>query len=221
MKSKRKMIPEYRFQKRPKSDLFNHLQKYRFVLVSGPHRAGTTIAAAMIANDLDYEFREDVQTQLETLAGSHQIYNRTVFHCPSYCYFIHQLAEIPNLAAVMVIRDVEAIIASEKRIPWAFEPQQLSFYRAKVQPRPNFPIQSPISVVKYRYWHEVQKPIFDEMGNGYEIRYEDLKSHPMWVLPRDRAGWTSNQLEIGKPHGPRVQGRRFPVGIAGEVIEND
>ncbi len=214
-------MPNYRFQKRPKSDLFNHLQKYRFVLVSGPHRSGTTIAAAMIANDLGYEFQEDTQTQLERFLTSHKDHPPTIFHCPSYCYYIHQLAKIPDLAAIMVIRNVQDIISSEKRMPWAFEPQQLGFYQAKAQPRPNFPIQSPISVVKYRYWYEVQRPIFDELGNGYEVHYEDLKAHPMWVLPRDREGWTSNQLEAGKPHGQRMQGRRFPVGIAGKVVESD
>jgi hypothetical protein len=125
------MMPEYRFAKRPKSNLFDHLRKYRFILVSGPHRAGTTITAAMIANDLDYEFEEDTQDKLETFGGSYQIYRPTVFHCPSYCHFIHDLADIPDLAAVMVIRDIVAIIASQRRIPWAFESQQLNFYRFK------------------------------------------------------------------------------------------
>jgi hypothetical protein len=212
------LIPEYRFGKKPKSTLFDHLKKYRFILVSGPHRSGTTITAAMIANDLGYEFREDVQDQLETFTGSHQIYRPTVFHCPSYCHFIHQLVGIPNLAAIMVIRDIEAIIASQKRIPWAFEPTQLNAYRFRAHPKPVFAVQSPIATVKYRYWQEVQKPIFGE--DGYEIHYGDLKRHSMWVNPEQREGFTANQLEIGRPHGPKVQGGRLPVGIAGNVIKN-
>lgn len=210
---------KYRFRKKPKSTLFSHLEKYRFILVSGPHRAGTTITAAMIANDLGYEFKEDVQDELETFSGSHQIYRPTVFHCPSYCHFIHELADIPGLAAVMVIRDVDEIIASQRRIPWAFEPTQLNAYRFRTNPKPAFAIQPPIATVKYRYWQEIQKPIFGK--NGYEIRYEDLKSHSMWVHPEQRKDFTANQLEIGKPHGPKVQGIRLPAGIAGEVIKNE
>jgi hypothetical protein len=211
-------MPQYRFDKKPKSALFNHLEKYRFILVSGPHRAGTTIAAAMIANDLDYEFQEDVQDQLETFAGSHQIYRPTVFHCPSYCHFIHQLAAIPELAAVMVIRNVEAIIASQNRIPWAFEPTQINAYRFRTIPKPTFAIQSPIATVKYRYWQEIQKPIFGK--NGYEIHYDCLKFHSMWVAPEQRKGFTANQLEVGRPHGPEIQGIRLPAGVAGKVIKN-
>lgn len=212
-------MTEYRFEKRPKSNLFDYLQKYRFVLVSGPHRAGTTIAAAMITNDLGYEFVEDAQTQLERFAADYQDYPPTVFHCPSYCHYIHHLAHIPDLAAVMVIRDIEAIIASERRIPWAFEPQQLGFYRSKARPRPTFAIQTPISAVKYRYWQEVQKPMFG--ASGYEIRYEDLAKHPMWIPPEHRGDFTANQLEYGKPHGPKIQGARLPVGIAGKVVKNE
>lgn len=210
-------MPEYRFQKRARSNLFDYLQSYRFILVSGPQRAGTTITAAMIANDLEYEFQEDVQAQLERFALDYQDHEPTVFHCPSYCHYIHQLAHIPHLAVVMVMRDIEAIIASEQRIPWAYEPQQLGLYR-KAIPKPTFAVQSPVSVVKYRYWQEVQKPVFGE--HGYEVRYEDLASHPMWVPPEHRKGFTSNQLEVGKPHGPTIQGRRLPVGVAGHVIGN-
>lgn len=195
-----------RFTRTAKSTLFDHLKPYRFILVSGPHRAGTTIAAAMIANDLGYEFYEDVQDRLETLGGSHQIYRPSVLHCPTRCYQIHQFAKIPDLAAVMVIRDIDDIIASQKRIPWGFENEQLHAYRTKAWPRPTFPVQPPIAEVKYRYWWGVQKKIFGE--RGYEVEYESLKAHTMWVAPEQRKGFTANQIEVGKPHGPRVQGVR-------------
>jgi hypothetical protein len=210
-------MPNYRFQKRPPSGIFDYLGCYQTILVTGPHRAGTTIAAAMIANDLQYEFFED--HSLENFCKEHHIYPCSVIHCPSYCHYIHQLADIPHLAAVIVARDVNAIIASEKRIPWAFEPQQLNFYRFEARPRPAFAVQPPIAEVKYRYWQEVQKPIFGK--NGYEIRYEDLSRHPMWLSSTDRNNFTANQLEIGVPHGPRVQGRRLPVGIEGKIIREE
>lgn len=213
------MTPIYRFSPRPKSTLFNHLAQYHIILVTGPHRAGTTIAAAMIANDFGYYFFEDQQSQLEFLPGSPHIIGNAVFHCPSYCHYVHQLAHIPHLAVVMIVRDIEDIIASQERIPWAFEPQQLGFYR-KAIPRPNFAVQPPIATVKYRYWQEVQKPTL--APNGYEIRYEDLSKHPMWVDREGRRKFTTaNQLEIGKPHGPKVQGVKLPMGIAGNVVKND
>lgn len=193
-----------RFIRTAKSTLFDHLKQYRFILVSGPHRAGTTIAAAMIANDLDYEFYEDVQTgKLETLGGSRQIYRPSVLHCPSACHFIHQFARLSDFAAVMIIRNITEIIASQERIPWGFENEQLHAYRDKATPKPAFIVQPPIAEVKYRYWWEVQKPLFGE--HGYEIEYESLKAHTMWVAPEQRRGFTTNQIEVGKPHGPRIQ----------------
>lgn len=214
-------MSKYRFDKKPKSNLFNHLQSYQIIIVTGPHRAGTTITAAMITNDLDYDFVEDAQGQIEKLPELCRPLRRTVFHAPSRCHYVHHLADIPGLAVVMVIRDIEAIIASEKRIPWAFEPQQIKHYK-KATPKPEFEIQSPVSRVKYRYWQEVQKPIFDQKGNGYEVYYPvDIKNHSMWVSYAQRSNFTANQLEIGKPHGPRVQGRRLPNGIDGNVVTSE
>ena len=171
----------------------------------------------MIANYLGYGFEEDWQDQLEYLAELSHTLGPIVIHCPSYCHYIHQLASIPDLAAIIIVRDVEAIIASQKRIPWAFESTQLNAYRFRATPRPAFAVQPPIAEVKYRYWQEVQKPVFGD--RGYEIKYEALKAHSMWVPQDQRKGFTANQLEIGKPHGPKVQGQRLPVGVAGNVIK--
>lgn len=195
-----------RFARTARSTLFDHLKGYRFILVSGPHRAGTTITAAMIANDLDHEFIEDAHNQLEMLPHAFQRIESTVFHCPTHCHKIHHYADIPDLTAVIVIRDIKAIIASQKRIPWGFENAQLHAYRTKAWPKPTFAIQPPIAEVKYRYWREVQKPLFGE--RGYEIEYESLKAHTMWVAPEQRRNFTVNQIETGKPHGPRIQGVR-------------
>lgn len=216
---RKKIMPKYRFTQHPKSTLFDYLANYKFVLVTGPHRAGTTITAAMIASDLSYEFAEDVQDALDFFSHWYKDFKPIVFHCPSYCHFIHHLAGIPDLAAVMVVRNIDDIIASQKRIPWAFEPTQLNAYRFRTTPKPAFAVQPPIAAVKYRYWQEVQKDIFGK--NGYEIKYEYLKAHSMWVDPDQRKGFTANQLEIGKPHGPKVQGIRLPPGIAGNVVKND
>jgi len=213
-------MPSYRFTPKPKSNLFDHLAKYRIILVTGPHRSGSTIAAAMIANDLGYEFMEDVNEHLDSLMAAFSakmFLEATVIHCPSQCHSIHAYANIDGVAGVIVVRDVDDIIKSERRIPWAFEGQQLNEYRFKARPRPSFAVQSPIAMVKYRYWQEVQKPLFGV--NGYEVRYEDLKTHPMWLSDEQRQGFTANQLEIGKQHGPKVQGRRLPVGIEGKVVK--
>jgi hypothetical protein len=211
-------MPLYRFDPKPKTTLFDHLQPYSFVLVTGPHRSGTTIAAAMIANDLGYEFQEDVQATLKLLREGAAVYPPTVFHCPSMAHDVHNYRDIPELAVIFVIRDIDDIIKSERRIPWAYEPEQLNAYRFRANPKPAFAVQPPISEVKYRYWWEVQKPLLGKAA--YEVQYTSLAKHPLWVAPENRDGFTANQLEIGKPHGPKVQGRRLPAGVAGVVIDN-
>ena len=197
---------KYRFTPTAKSTLFDHLKPYRFVLVSGPHRAGTTIASAMITNDLGYEWVEDSHDQLQALLETYQDMKPTVFHCPTFCHTIHEYAQIPDIAAVIVMRDAADIEASQKRIPWGFEGEQLNYYRFKADPRPAFGVCPPIATVKYRYWQEVQKPLFGDAA--FELDYEALSAHPMWVVPERRRGFTANQIEIGNPHGPKIQGRR-------------
>lgn len=192
----------------PKSDLFDHLVPYRFILVTGPQRAGTTIAAAMIANDLGYEYGQDglvwgmLGIKPPEPPGSrdwHYYFNEIrkdpiVIHCSEHCAYVHQYVDVDGLAVVMVRRAIEDIIASQKRVGWGFEWLEMKHYPGK---------QGPISRAKYEFWDQKQKPILGD--RAFEIEYECLSKHPLWVPKEQRKNFHICQIEVGKPRGERIQ----------------
>ena len=176
------------------SNLFNHLQEFNFILVTGPHRAGTTIATAMIANDLGHKFFEEPNIPpgnlgdfLETETGP------AVIHCPSYCHVVHEYVYVDGLAVVLVRRQIDDIIASQRRVGWGFEQHELKKYGRT----------GCIARVKYAHWDDIQRQILKD--RAFEIRYEDLRNHPMWVSREQRKDFYIAQIEIGKPRGDRIQ----------------
>jgi hypothetical protein len=97
----------------------------------------------------------------------------TVIQCPGMCRFVHEFGDRDDLAVVLVRRDVSDIIASQRRIGWRYEQLELANYEAE---------EGPVAKVKYDYWDEHQR---DVIQNAYEVEYESLAGHPLWV-PKDR-----------------------------------
>lgn len=188
------------------SKLFKKLKQFEYILVTGPQRAGTTITAVMIANDLDYEFLEEGTVwgrlgqwppnppAVRDLRDYFNTFPPCVIHCPEHSAYCHLYAGLDNVAVVMVRRDVNDIIASQERVGWGFEWLEMKHYPGE---------KRPISEVKYRHWDEYQK---NELGTqAFEVDYESLKCHPMWVDKEHRQDFAIAQVEVGKPRGDRVQ----------------
>lgn len=191
----------------PKSDYFDYLKPYKFILVVGPQRAGTTIVATMIANDLDYDFLEESnvwgylgrdapppgeQRHWQQFFDSYP--DSMVIHCPEHTAFVHQYARLDCVAVVLVRRKVKDIIASQQRVGWGFEWLELLHY-------PGY--KPPIAKAKYHFWDTYQKRLLKR--NGFEVIYEKLKYHPMWVDKCRRRNFTITQVQIDRPRGPHVQ----------------
>lgn len=182
------------WQDRPKSGLFNFLEGFKYILVTGPQRAGTTITTAMISNDTGYfylngqewepDFRPYLEARIEPI----------VVHCPGHCAYVHNYADIDGLAVVLVRRPIKEIIKSQIRVGWGFEQHELMHYPGA---------EPPIAQAKYDYWDAHQKQILG--AKGFEIKYRSLSRHPMWVPPRQRKNFTITQIEVGRPRGPHVQ----------------
>lgn len=174
--------------------MFNFLEGFKYILVTGPQRAGTTITAAMISNDTGYfyfngqEWEPDFRPHLE--ARTEPI----VVHCPGHCAYVHKYADIDSVAVVLVRRSVKAIIRSQARVGWGFEMHELAHYPDA---------QPPIAQVKYDFWDSHQKQILGV--KGFEVKYRSLSRHPMWVSARQRKDFTITQIEVGRPRGPHVQ----------------
>lgn len=171
--------------------MFEHLKKYNRILVSGPQRSGTRIAAVMIALDTGHYYTDERIFYHDSINRFHYlVYDNEYQHlpmviqCPGLSHVLHRLPNYDDIAVVWVKRSIDAIIASQERIDWQGEEIEWmkaadSFMRGVI----------PISEYKYDYWDKFQA---NRIPARFEIHYSALKTHPLWEDSRE--GWDSNQF---------------------------
>lgn len=163
--------------------MFEYLAPFSRIIVSGPQRSGSTLVAAAIAEDLSYWFYPEEQIRVWELWRVERLFNRTsdfTLQAPAICRYVHRFSA-PDVAIVLVRRNVKDILASEERVEWIGQPHELWRYKLR---------EGIIAQVKYDYWDERQKHIID---NPFEVEYESLREHPLWVPRKERAGWEPRQ----------------------------
>ncbi len=171
--------------------------RFGVILVSGPQRSGTTIAAKMAAKDTGYEYIDEGQFDAGARATFSRIVNyRTgiVVHCPGMSYAIHEFANEDRLV-VWMVRDVEDIYASEQRVGWWKNGpyRELRKYGYTDEGAKGYlEGGGRIARVKYEYWERVQR---DKIPHWLEIEYESLCYHPMWVPKELRVNFRIKQTE--------------------------
>lgn len=161
------------------------LRPFTKIFVTGPQRSGTTIVAAALAFDLGYWFYPEEQIRNFEWWRVKRLFERTdnfVLQAPGLCYRAHMVQELDlGGAVVLVRREIEGIVASERRVNWTGGPFELKRYGLK---------EGVISEIKYRYWDEYQK---SRIRNAYEIEYESLVGHPMWIPKVERVDFGPRQ----------------------------
>jgi len=164
--------------------MFERLQKFNRIIVTGPQRSGTRICSQMIARELGYQHIDERVFNVEdTVLFKKCLLNaQYVIHCPAMCFAIDEFCPY-NAAVVMMIRNRDDIIASQRRIGWQYEEHELRKYGEK---------EGPICDVKYRKWQQQKTMI----KNHFEIEYESLKESPMWVEKEKRKQFMYNQTMI-------------------------
>lgn len=170
--------------------MFDYLKKHDQILIVGPQRSGTTIAAKMIAHDLGYKtFLEeqilfDYNNLQGLIIGNRRQGIKGTYQAPNFTAYCHLLAGEP--AVVLMVRDVKDILASQQRIKWGGpggknERDELARY---------FRDTGIASEVKYEVWHKYQKKL---IKYPYELPYESLKDHPLWVERNQRKNFKPRQ----------------------------
>lgn len=166
--------------------MFEHLKKWSRILVVGPQRSGTRIAATMIAHDTDYWFVGEEEIGVDSLNRLWkilQISHRIVVQCPALTCYAHLLARPdPGLCVVMMRRDLDDIKASEERIFWKWEPTEL--IRMGVTGGNS-------AQLKYQRWNGSQKA--DLGAQGYEVEYSSLEQHGLWIAKPARGRFGPRQ----------------------------
>lgn len=168
--------------------MFEHLGTFGKVIVTGPQRSGTTVAAVMVAADLGYYFYPEEQIRVWELRRVKRLLGRTtdfVLQAPAICRYVHRYSA-PDVAVVLVRRDVGDIAASERRVEWMGQKRELRQYGVK---------EGIIAQVKYDFWDNGQRA---RIENAFEVEYESLAAHPLWVPKEERAGFGPRQYGQGK-----------------------
>lgn len=169
--------------------LRKELQRYQVILVSGPQRSGTRIAAKILAADLDYAYIDENEIKVDSLNALCKIVKIDgckVIQCPALSRYVHFLAS-QDIAAVFMMRDVDDIIASQGRIGWESElPELLRYGRLAGEP----------AKIKYHMWarsgHLLQ--------HCFELQYLDLRGHELWIDKEHRKNFGPLQTTNDDPN---------------------
>lgn len=167
--------------------MFEYLSGFLRIIVTGPQRSGTTIVGAAIADDLGYYFYPEEQIRVWELWRVERLLKRTdhfVLQAPAICRYVHTIRS-PGLAVVLVKRPVAEIVKSQERINWEGEERELRQYGLK---------EGVSAQVKYDYWDQYQRR---QIEHPFEIEYESVATHPMWIPKECRTDFEPRQYQYG------------------------
>jgi len=166
--------------------MFEHLAVHPRIVVTGPQRSGTRVAAKAIAADTGHSFVDEMEFAIKDVAAFRQVLERdkVVVQAP---HMLKDLVDDPPAGVFIVLmrRDLEAVHASEDRIRWA------EVYGGKKTELAKFGLtEGDPATVKYAYWdaHEKRAPFL-------ELEYEALRRHPLWVPEERRKSFGPLQTE--------------------------
>lgn len=176
--------------------MFEHLAEYKKILVTGPHRSGTTIAAAMIAQDTKHLLvLEELSWRPSQNLDMLEFWLREC-KWPVVCqapYAADACHHWPEVFVVFMVRDVNKIAASKARAKLS-DGTPVNFQRMqtiecnKYSVDGNFYGSAPDAELKYSMWEEQKARI----KNYLELPYEELSKHPLWLS--DRTGFHVRQI---------------------------
>ena len=155
------------------------------IMVSGPQRSGTTIATKMLAEDLGFrcvleeEFNFHDLTKLVKIVTDSNCF---VIQAPTMSSICHRL----QVAVVFMRRSLEDIGKSQDRIKWDHEHAEKNRYFHDGE--------EPIAQVKYRAWEKHQRA-FLPPGSAFDLDYESLKGHRLWIDKELRVGFRGRQTQ--------------------------
>jgi diaminopimelate decarboxylase len=174
---------------------FSDLKKYKRVLVTGPQRSGTRIASKMIAHDTNLRFVREEEFSVHSVSLFELIVTREftiVVQCPGMSHIIHKYSASDTMI-VMMMRNVEDIVASEERIGWDHgyfrELLKLGISNSAAELRRARREGVRPSELKYENW-ETQKEVIQHY---IEVDYESLSEHELWIPKEDRSDFKETQ----------------------------
>lgn len=176
--------------------MFKQLKPFKKIIVTGPQRTGTTIAAKMIANDLGLEYlREENMKSPYNFNKLVEFYDEKdsfVIQCPA---LFHKIPEFGRweVAVVCMIRAFDDILKSQDRIGWTIrnEPSEVELHHEYYKP---------VSEAKYVLWEKWK--VEGLIVHPFEIEFESLSKHPMWIAKEQRIWFHPRQTTADRSDIP-------------------
>ena len=153
------------------------------IFVTGPQRSGTTIAARILAHDLNRPYVDEAEYT------PNDIPTNAVIQAPFILKSVLELSFLfPEAHFVFMDRDKEEIIKSMERIEWYKDYiDDPLFYSTYVDHT-------------YQYLELLCKTLDEDRWSI--LPYASLSNHPLFITNRD--GFTVRQWQKDKPQGPTL-----------------
>jgi len=174
--------------------MFQHLKSHKKILVTGPHRAGTTIAATMIAHDTQSFLALEEKCwlpgqDLQLLDWWMNDYKGSVV-CQAP-FAADQCHVYKNALVVFMHRDLSDIKKSQQRM-FSEDHEDINWeriQRAETRKYHTGQLGRPIAQIKYEQWQEQKQ----DLPYHLDLEYESLKDHELWVDKEDRKAFHVRQ----------------------------
>lgn len=159
----------------------------------------------MVAADLCYDYYDERAIDIANIRRAIEILEResTVLHAPGLCAESHLLGDPrlckARLSVLIVRRDVEQIVASCKRINWSAK-GEIRKYTSRPEFAPYMARGAHVAAWKYSVLDGFQRPLIRALvGDGYyyQVAYEDLSAHALWLPADERKGWEWDRTAPG------------------------
>jgi hypothetical protein len=167
--------------------LFEDWAVHLRIVVTGPQRSGTRIAAKMIAEDTKHTYVDEREFGVFNPQRWRQVLQseRIVVQAPTMFKEIVD-SPPPEIFVVLMRRDLAKIRASAQRIGWDRHPLGNSKELSR------FGLTSGDSAqAKYDYWasHDKKVPFL-------ELEYESLRQHPLFIPDEQRRNFGALQTRL-------------------------
>jgi hypothetical protein len=166
--------------------MFESLEQYPTILVTGPHRSGTTLAAECIAVDTGHAFIPEEHFECDNLSKFQQILTKRqniVVQCPAVFRLVLEITGF-RMLKICMWRSIREIKASMQRM-YQRSGKHLDGYIANEKNLAKWGLtEGFIADVIYEKW-------FDWVASGKAhnymlLPYEHLKHHRLWVAEKIR-----------------------------------
>lgn len=169
--------------------------KYKYVVISGPQRSGTTYVAKELANELKYRHVDEMQHGISQINKMLAYIGNvpSIIQAPALSHKLHTL-EGDDVLVVFILRNSEDICKSEDRINWqGFSGEMFSYemeFKEHVDRICKF--KNNASMKKWA-WRRLQRP--NMLVEYIQLPFDFIKQSKGFVKKEDRVHFRKKQTK--------------------------